>query len=171
MKKRCSAMAAALCAATAFAADPIVRQERVGRQLVVGYASGRIETNGLFLAMSPQVKQAVARAEASRTLGRALASVIADTRESIPETAALSDVEVAGLYLAQMRKPADRLATAARTNTLEYLVGAGMRIDLGAIPEPGDPVGVPDGVKGAGLLAAGAAIGAGLRGKKKEATA
>lgn len=153
------------------AAGPIASQVRDGSELVVTYASGEVVRHPLFLAMSQEVKREVARAEASRTLERALASVIADTRASIPETAALSDVEVAGLYLAQMRKPADRLATAARTNTLEYLVGAGMRIDLGSIPEPGDPVGVPDGVKGVGLLAAGVAIGAGMMNRKKGMTA
>lgn len=72
MKKRCSAMAAALCAATAFAADPIVRQEREGTHLVVEYSSGRVETNSLFLAMSPQVKQAVALAAARAELESAI---------------------------------------------------------------------------------------------------
>lgn len=64
-----------------------------------------------------------------------LAAVVADSRANIPELAGKSDIEVAMLYMAQMRKPGDELLAAARalgapTNTIEYLIGAGMRLDL-----------------------------------------
>ncbi len=59
-----------------------------------------------------------------------LRAVIADTRANMPEAAELSDAEVAGLYMVQMRKPAPPLVEAAPTNTIEYAIGAGMRQDL-----------------------------------------
>ncbi|MBR3084946.1 MAG: hypothetical protein IKH04_00940 [Kiritimatiellae bacterium] len=59
-----------------------------------------------------------------------LVVITADTRAHIPEAEALSDTEIAGLYLAQMTKEAEPLLAAAPTNTLEYLIGAGMRQDL-----------------------------------------
>ncbi len=62
-----------------------------------------------------------------------LGPVIADSRANIPELAGLTDAEVALLYLLQMRKSADDLKSLAPSNTLEYLIGAGMRQDLGAI--------------------------------------
>lgn len=62
-----------------------------------------------------------------------LVIVTADTRAHIPEAADLSDTEIAGLYLAQMTKEAEPLLAAAPTNTLEYLIGAGMRKDIVAI--------------------------------------
>ena len=62
----------------------------------------------------------------------ALEAIIRDTRANIPEVAPLSDIEIAALYLAQMAKNADALAAAAPTNTLEFLIGAGMREDIKA---------------------------------------
>lgn len=66
----------------------------------------------------------------ARTALEYLGPVIADSRENIPELAGLSDAEVALLYLLQMRKSADDLKALAPSNTLEYLIGAGMRQDL-----------------------------------------
>ena len=60
----------------------------------------------------------------------ALAAVLADTRSHIPEAARLSDLELAALYLAQMTKDASTLAAAAPSNTIEYLIGAGIRADI-----------------------------------------
>ncbi len=59
-----------------------------------------------------------------------LGPVIADSRQNIPELAGLTDAEVALLYLFQMHKSADDLRAYAPSNTLEYLIGAGMRLDL-----------------------------------------
>ncbi len=56
--------------------------------------------------------------------------VITDTRSNITDTAGLSDAEIAGLYLQQMQKPVEPLLEAAPTNTIEYVIGAGMREDL-----------------------------------------
>ena len=64
--------------------------------------------------------------------------MIADSRENIPELAGLSDAEVALLYLLQMRKSADDLRAIAPSNTLEYLIGAGMRQDLSGAGGGGD---------------------------------
>jgi len=113
-----------------FAADKIAKQERRGATLIVTYVDGRVVTNSLFLAMSPDVKRDLAKIEAEAMMAKTLASVISDTKSNIPETQDLSDAQVALLYLSQMRKSSDHLETIAPTNTLEYLVGAGMREDM-----------------------------------------
>lgn len=59
-----------------------------------------------------------------------LNAIVADTRKNIPEVADMTDMEIAFLYLAQMVKSADVLLQYAPTNTLEYLIGTGMRIDI-----------------------------------------
>lgn len=64
------------------------------------------------------------------SLATNLAAVVADSRKNIPELAQLSDLEVAMLYLAQMLKTSDSLEKIAPTNSLEYLIGAGMRVDI-----------------------------------------
>lgn len=114
----------------ACAADVIKSQKRDGATLVVTYADGRVVTNSLFLAMSPDVKKEIARINGEKIIVDTIKSVAADTRANIPETATMSDAEVAGLYLQQTKKSADALAAIAPTNTLEYLIGAGMRQDL-----------------------------------------
>lgn len=65
-----------------------------------------------------------------------LSAIVADTQSNIPETAALPAHEVAGLYVAQMGKRADELEALAPTNTLEYLIGAGMRHDVKRQEQP-----------------------------------
>lgn len=71
-----------------------------------------------------------------------LQPVIDDSRRSIPELSGLSDVEIAILYLLQMRKNADDLRPYVPTNTLEYYIGAGMRMDIlsGAVSNTISPV-------------------------------
>lgn len=66
----------------------------------------------------------------------ALRAAIADTRTNIAETAGLSDLQIAALYLAQMHRDVTPLVGRVPTNTVEYLIGAGMRIDLA--PPSGD---------------------------------
>ena len=66
----------------------------------------------------------------ARTALDLLTPVIADSRANIPGLDGLTDTEVAVLYLLQMSKDADALKALAPTNTLEYLVGAGIRQDL-----------------------------------------
>ncbi len=65
----------------------------------------------------------------------ALRAAIADTRTNIAETASLTDLQIAALYLAQMHRDVTPLVGNVPTNTVEYLIGAGMRIDLGALPD------------------------------------
>ena len=59
-----------------------------------------------------------------------LNAIIEDTRKNIPEVASLSDMDIAFLYLAQMVKSADILLQYSPTNSLEYLIGTGMRMDI-----------------------------------------
>ena len=125
-----TALLAALAIAAFAASDKIVKQERRGATLIVRYESGRVETNSLFLAMSPDVKKELARINGERIIVDTIKNVAADTRSNIPEASALSDVEIAGLYLQQVKKSSDALESLAPTNTLEYLIGAGMRQDL-----------------------------------------
>lgn len=54
--------------------------------------------------------------------------IISDTRSNIVECATMSDIEIAALYINQMTKSTDQIT--APTNTLEYIIGAGMRADL-----------------------------------------
>ncbi|MBQ3810848.1 MAG: hypothetical protein II839_08545 [Kiritimatiellae bacterium] len=60
----------------------------------------------------------------------ALRAAIADTRTNIAETAGLTDLQIAALYLAQMHRDVTPLVGRVPTNTVEYLIGAGMRLDL-----------------------------------------
>lgn len=62
----------------------------------------------------------------------ALRAAIADTRTNIAETAGLTDLQIAALYLSQLKRDAAPLSALAPTNTIEYLIGAGMRLDLAA---------------------------------------
>lgn len=59
-----------------------------------------------------------------------LSAVIADTRTNIVECAEMSDVEIAILYLKQMQKQANKIENASATNTIEKIIGAGMREDI-----------------------------------------
>lgn len=85
------------------------------------------------------------RAVATNALARAaiehLRPVIDDSRRNIPELSGLSDADVAMLYLLQMKKSEPDLRPFVPTNTIEYYIGAGMRMDLltnsipAAVPE------------------------------------
>ena len=134
MKTFMCAVLALSMVAVAFAAvvksDPIAKQERLGTALVVTYASGKVTTNSLFLAMAPEVKNEIDKIETADMMSKTLTAVISDTRRNIPETAALPDSQVALLYLSQMQKSSSELEPIAGTNTLEHLIGAGMRMDL-----------------------------------------
>lgn len=66
----------------------------------------------------------------------ALRAAIVDTRSNITETAGLTDLQIAALYLAQLKRDATPLSALAPTNTIEYLIGAGMRLDLQPQPQP-----------------------------------
>ena len=60
----------------------------------------------------------------------ALRAAIADTRTNIAQTAGLTDLQIAALYLAQLTRDVTPLVGNVPTNTVEYLIGAGMRLDL-----------------------------------------
>ena len=55
-------------------------------------------------------------------------AIMADTRTNITECANMSDLEIAMLYIKQMQKSTNEIN--APTNTIEYLIGAGMREDI-----------------------------------------
>lgn len=59
-----------------------------------------------------------------------LSAVIQDTRTNIVECAEMSDVEIAILYLKQMQKQANEIENTSTTNTIERIIGAGMREDI-----------------------------------------
>lgn len=71
----------------------------------------------------------------------ALADAIADTRTNIAEVATLTDLQIAALYLAQLKRDVTPLMGHVPTNTVEYLIGAGMRLDLadGSTNAPAEP--------------------------------
>jgi hypothetical protein len=56
-------------------------------------------------------------------------AIIADTRKNIPECKNMSDFEIAALYIQQMTKKATDIKVGA-TNTIERIIGAGMREDI-----------------------------------------
>lgn len=118
-------------AGSVMGADHIASQRREGSKVIVVYDSGRVATNSLFLSMAPEVKAAMRRRREDAALLAGIKSVVADTKSNIVEASALSDVEVAGLYAAQMKKPVDALLSVAPTNTVEFIIGAGMRQDIG----------------------------------------
>lgn len=97
----------------AHAPDPavIIKRAPAGSRVTVPVEHVRITAEQLSLATN-------------------LAVVVADSRKNIPELSQLSDFEIAMLYLAQMIKTSDSLEKIAPTNSLEYLIGAGMRVDI-----------------------------------------
>lgn len=119
----------------AIGAESILSQKRQGTSLIVTYSDGRVVTNSLFLAMAPEVKNEVAKIETDAMMKATLAAVIADTRQNIARTTDMSDSQIALLYLSQMSKNADELAAIAPTNTVEFLIGAGMRQDVEKLNE------------------------------------
>lgn len=56
--------------------------------------------------------------------------ILADTRKNIPECKNMSDLEIAMLYIQQMQKNTTDIN--ATTNSIEYIIGAGMRDDIKA---------------------------------------
>ena len=56
-------------------------------------------------------------------------AIIADTRKNIPECKNMSDFEIAALYIQQMTKKATDIKVGT-TNTIERIIGAGMREDI-----------------------------------------
>lgn len=99
--------------------DTIVKQERRGLSLLVTYESGQITTNALFLTMAPEVKREVERLHGEKIVAQMLQAVVAETRSSIEESAALTDAEIAKLYLDQAKKKA-----------LKTTINAGIREDI-----------------------------------------
>ena len=130
------ALALALVAALALAAHGVAaeikEQRREGAMLIVTRTDGTVETNSLFLALAPEAKAQMERRQATEAMAAALRAITADTRANIPATAGMGDAEIAALYLRQMTKDAATLLHAAPTNTVEYIIGTGMRQDLEA---------------------------------------
>ena len=87
---------------------------------------------------TPEEREAAKKKAAARKrLNAALNATIADTRTNIVETADMTDEQIAGLYLQQMKRDVSPLVGRVPTNTVEFLIGAGMRMDIagGDVPE------------------------------------
>lgn len=123
-----AATAATACAAAT--TDHIVSQVRDGPRIIVTWESGAITTNALFLRMSPDVVADIERRREDAAMVAALRAVAADTRTNIPETASMRDTEIATLYLQQMRKSTTPLLELSPVDTVEYVIGTGIRQDL-----------------------------------------
>lgn len=76
------------------------------------------------------LKEAVATNELYASMMTVLNGIVEDSKKNIPELENLDTQTIAMLYIAQMTKDADLLRKYAPSNTLEYLVGAGIRMDL-----------------------------------------
>jgi hypothetical protein len=120
-----------LLAATALA-DYTPPPQRLARALdpaqvaaVIDSAPAGATVSAPAALLRPSATNAVAAA-----IVAALRAAIADTRTNIAETASLTDLQIAALYLAQMHRDVTPLVGRVPTNTVEYLIGAGMRIDL-----------------------------------------
>jgi hypothetical protein len=110
--------------------DHIKAQKRSGAHIIITYESGAVVTNSLFLRMSPDVVRGIERKREEQQILTALQAVVSDTRSNITEVAGLSDSEIATLYLQQMRKSTTPLLEFSPVDTVEYVIGAGIRQDL-----------------------------------------
>lgn len=110
--------------------DHIKAQKRSGAHIIITYESGAVVTNSLFLRMSPDVVRGIERKREEQQILAALQAVVSDTRSNITEVAGLSDSEIATLYLQQMRKSTTPLLELSPVDTVEYVIGAGIRQDL-----------------------------------------
>jgi|LSQX01.1.fsa_nt_gb hypothetical protein len=135
MNKIFFCMCAVLLGASPGIAAGIKEQRREGTVLIVTRTDGSVETNSLFLAMAPEVKAQIERRKAAEAIVSAIGAITADTRSNIPGTENLSDEQIAVLYLQQMTKNAAALLEAAPTNSVEYVIGAGIRQDIEAAKE------------------------------------
>lgn len=118
------------CVAYASQPDHIKSQRRAGPHLIVTYESGAVATNSLFLRMSPDVVRGIERKREEQQILTSLQAVVSDTRTNITEVAELSDIEIATLYLQQMRKSTTPLLELSPVDTVEYVIGTGIRQDL-----------------------------------------
>ena len=111
--------------------------EQIDRVVDAAPVSAMVTVPASYAKQLPERRRVGTNSLARAALDR-LQPVIADSRRNIPELAGLSDVDVAILYLLQMRKAEPDLRPYVPTNTLEYYIGAGMRIDLlaGGVSNP-----------------------------------
>lgn len=111
--------------------------EQIDRVVDAAPVSAMVTVPASYAKQLPERRRVGTNSLARAALDR-LQPVIEDSRRNIPELAGLSDVEVAILYLLQMRKAEPDLRPYVPTNTLEYYIGAGMRLDLltGGVSNP-----------------------------------
>ena len=103
--------------------------EQIDRVVDAAPVSALVTVPASYAKQLPDRRRVGTNSLARAALDR-LQPVIEDSRRNIPELAGLSDVDVAILYLLQMRKTESELRPYVPTNTLEYYIGAGMRLDL-----------------------------------------
>ena len=117
--------------------SPLARSltaEQIDRVVDAAPADTTVGLPGWYAKQAPAFRD-IGTNSLAKAAVPALGLVIEDTRANIPETAGMTDVEIAALYLKQMQKPYNELAKLAPTNSLEYLIGAGMRADIQAAKE------------------------------------
>lgn len=121
-----------LLLAAAAIADYTPPQQRLARALDPAQVAALIDSAPAGATVSAPA--ALLRPSATNAVNAAIVAAIhaaiADTRTNIAEVASLSDLEIASLYLSQLKRDASTLAELAPTNTIEYLIGAGIRLDL-----------------------------------------
>lgn len=103
--------------------------EQIDRIVDSAPANAQITLPASYAKQLPK-RRSVATNALAKAAVEYLQPVIDDSRANIPETADLPDVEIALLYLLQMKKSIDVLMPIAPSNTVEYIIGAGMRQDI-----------------------------------------
>ena len=121
-----------LLLAAAAIADYTPPQQRLARALDPAQVAALIDAApaGATISAPAALLRPAATNAVDAAIVAALRAAIADTRTNIAETVGLTDLQIAALYLAQLKRDASPLAALAPTNTIEYLIGAGMRLDL-----------------------------------------
>lgn len=127
----CILVAFALCACACFGDYVITKPQPLARSLTdeqLDVVLTKTPANANVTLPAHLVASKKADIQANAMLEQ-LQAIIADTRTNIVECAELSDVEIALLYLQQMTKKANEINIGG-TNTIEKIIGAGMRDDI-----------------------------------------
>lgn len=127
----CIFVAFALCACACFGDYVITKPQPLARSLTdeqLDVVLTKTPANANVTLPAHLVASKKADIQANAML-KQLQAIIEDTRTNIIECAEMSDVEIALLYLQQMQKRANEI-NIGNTNTIERIIGAGMRDDI-----------------------------------------
>lgn len=123
---------ASMCAYVCFGDYVITKPQPLARGLTeeqLNAVIAKAPTNSTITLPANLLATKKADITANIILGE-LKKIIADTRTNIKECEKLSDIEIATLYIKQMQKKTTDIN--ATTNSIEYIIGAGMREDIQA---------------------------------------